>query len=242
MTIESPAFRLSPVGIEFLGELDQQGWLDLGAQLGQAGRSIGFLIGDWLNYGDGKVREGTYEKSEGGVYHDAIKITGLDYQTLANYANVARKVPRYLRKERLSFEHHRKIAPLKTDEEKEKWLRVAEKERERNGKTMSARRLAKSIAKGEVVSVGEVSLPPSDRGQDNVHPHVNRLVAFWRKMKEQGWLESAERYQIQNLMTDITPVIEIYEELRQRDLELEAHEADTASEAEGGWSAGSLSR
>jgi len=230
MTIESPAFRLSPVGIEFLADLDQQGWLDLGTQLGKAGRSIGFLIGDWLNYGDVKAKRGDYTHGEGGIYHDAIRITGLDYNTLSTYASVARKVQFSMRVENLSFDHHRKIASLKSDEEKQKWLRIAEKEREKNGKTMSARRLAKSIAKGEVVSVGEVSLPPSDRGQDNVHPHVNRLVAFWRKMKDQGWLENAERYQIQNLMTDIKPVIEIYEELRQRDRELEA---DTVIEGDG---------
>lgn len=223
-SIESPAFRLTPVGIEFLAELDQQEWAELGTKLGSAGRSIGFLIGDWLNYGDVKVREGIYQKSDGGVYHDAIAITDLDYQTLANYANISRKVPRYLRKERLSFEHHRKIAPLKGDEEKQKWLQIAETERERNGKTMSSRRLAKSILLGRVVSVEEMRTPDSDRGVDNVHPHVNRLIAFWRKMKQIGFLEHADPEQIQTMIEDLQPVLEIVLELRQaiRDAESEA--------------------
>lgn len=215
MTIESPAYRLSPVGIEFLAELDHQGWLELGTKLGNAGRSIGFLIGDWLNYGDGKVREGLYPKCEGGVYHEAIKITELDYQTLANYANVARKVPRYLRKERLSFEHHRKIAPLKTEEEKEKWLRIAEKEREKNGKTMSSRRLAKSILLGRVAKVEEMSVPENDRGIDNMCPHVTRIVVLWGKFKRSGFLENADAQAIEDMLSDLQPVLEIAQELRE---------------------------
>lgn len=210
---EGKAFRLTPVGIEFLGELDRQEWVELGKRLGNAGRSIGLLIGDWLLYGDVKVQEGVYDKDQGGVYFDAIAITGLDYQTLANYANVARKVPRYLRKERLSFEHHRRVAPLKTDDEKRMWLQVAEKEREKNGKTMSARRLAKSIAKGELVGVDEVSVPSSDRGQDNVHPHVNRIVSFWGKLTQNEWLEQSEDLQLERLLMDLEPVVDIHNKI-----------------------------
>lgn len=232
MTIESPAFRLTPVGIEFLADLDQQGWVELGTKLGNAGRSIGFLVGDWLNYGEVKAKRGDYTHSEGGIYHDAIRITGLDYNTLSTYAGVARKVQFSMRVENLSFDHHRKIAPLKTDEEKQKWLRIAEKEREKNGKTMSSRRLAKSILLGHVAKVEEMSVPENDRGIDNVHPHVNRLVAFWRKMKDQGWLQNAERSRLRNMMIDISPVVEIYKELQHRDRELAAQEPDTFSEGE----------
>jgi hypothetical protein len=213
VSIDSTAYRLSPVGIEFLAELDQQGWVELGTKLGNAGRSIGFLLGDWLNYGEAKTKRGDYSHGEGGIYHDAIKITGLDYRTLAVFAHTSRRVQFLLRNKNLSFEHHRKVAPLRTDEEKQKWLRVAEKEREKNGKTMSSRRLAKSIAKGEVVSVGEVSLPPSERGQDNVHPHVNRIVAFWGKLKENGWLQNSEDLRLERMLRDLQPVVDIYDEI-----------------------------
>lgn len=226
-SIESPAFRLTPVGIEFLAELNQQEWAELGTQLGSAGRSIGFLIGDWLNYGDGKASQGLYSKSEGGIYHDAIQITGLDYNTLRIYARVSRDVARDVRTSRLSFEHHRKIAPLKSDEEKQRWLQIAEKEMEKqNGKTMSSRRLAKSILLGRVVSVEEMRTPDSDRGVDNVHPHVNRLIAFWRKMKQIGFLEHADPEQIQTMIEDLQPVLEIVLELRQSLADAESEAVD----------------
>jgi len=212
---DPPAYRLSPVGIEFLGELDQREWADLGKQLGNAARSIGFLIGDWLNYGEAKVKYGKYSHDEGGIYHDAIKITGLDYATLEQYARVSRKVQFQVRTRNLSFEHHRKVAPLKTDEEKQKWLQIAEREREKNGKTMSSRRLAKSILLGRVATIEEMSLPDDDRGCDNVHPHVNRIVAFWGKMKRSGFLDNADMEDIQIMLDDLGPVLDIAHELQQ---------------------------
>jgi hypothetical protein len=213
---DPPAYRISPVGIEFLGELDQREWTDLGKQLGSAARSIGFLIGDWLNYGEAKVKYGEYSHEEGGIYHDAIKITGLDYKTLANYANVSRKVQFSLRKENLSFDHHRRVAPLKTDEEKQKWLQIAEKVRDKQGgKTMSSRRLAKSILLGRVATIEEMSLPDDDRGCDNVHPHVNRIVAFWGKMKRSGFVDNADMEDIQIMLDDLGPVLDIAHELQQ---------------------------
>lgn len=215
MTIESPAFRLTPVGIKFLGELDHQEWVDLGTKLGNAGRSIGFLVGDWLNYGDGKAKYGQYPHAEGGIYHDAIKITGLDYNTLRMYARVARDIQFDTRVSNLSFEHHRKVASLKDAEDKQKWLRIAEKEREKNGKTMSARRLAKSILLGRVAKVDELSVPESDRGIDNMSPHVTRIVVLWGKLKRSGFLERADADEIRDLLTELKPVLEIVQELSQ---------------------------
>jgi len=209
------ACRLTPTGIEFLQELGHDDWVTLGGRLGNAGRSLGLLIGDWLVYGDGKINAGIYPKNEGGVYHDAMIITGLDYQTLANYASVARKVPHYLRKEHLSFEHHRKVAALKDEHDKAHWLGLAELERERQqGKPMSARRLAKSILAGRVVSPEEMRTPDNDQGQDNIYPYLNRLVAFWGKLKQAGWPESTDPERLKIMIDDMQRVIDIRREMQ----------------------------
>ena len=219
-------YALTPIGIEFYGELDQATWIELGQRLGAAGRSLGFLVGDWLNYGEAKVKYGEYSHEEGGIYHEAIKITGLDYNTLSTYAGVARKVHFSMRIENLSFEHHRKVAPLKTDEEKQKWLQIAEQEREKNGKTMSSRRLARSILKGEVVDVSELSTPENDRGQNNIYPYINGLVTFWSKLKKAGWHETTEPERIRIMISDLQRVIDVYEELNAIYKEREAEQPE----------------
>ncbi len=218
---ECSAYRLTPVGIEFLGDLDQQEWAELGGKLGTAGRSVGFLIGDWLNYGEAKGPRfyGAKEDENGekpNIYSSAMRITGLDYKTLSDFASVSRKVEFPLRNGNLAFEHHKKIAPLKTDEEKRKWLQVAEKERaKQDGKPMSARRLAKSILLGRVAKPEEMQVPASDRGVDNPHPHINRLIAWWGKRKREGFLENGYPDQFETLLEDLAPVLKMAEEIRE---------------------------
>ena len=217
MTTESSAYRISPVGIEFLCELDQQAWSELGAKLGKAGRSIGFLIGDWLNYGEGKGEWGN-------AYESAMRITKLDYGVLRHYASVAKNVQLLTRVNNLSWDHHRKVAPLKTEEEKRKWLQVALQECDKqNGKPMSARRLAKSILLGRVAKVEEMSVPPNDRGIDNMSPHVTRIVVLWGKLKRSGYLGNTSVDDMLDLIDELQPVVDIVQEL---------HEA--VSEAGGG--------
>ncbi len=213
-------YQIRPEGIVFTGDVSPEEWKELGTQLGKAGRTLGFLIGDWLNYGEGKgprfygaKDDETGEKDT--IYTPAMKITGLEYKTLAEYSCVARKVKFSIRMENLSFGHHQKIAYLKTDEEKQKWLRIAAQEQNKQkNKPMSVRRLAKSIILGRVARPDEVSTPKGDRGIDNVHPHVNRLIAFWAKMKHSGFIDNAETEQITTMIEDLMPVVKIIEELQ----------------------------
>jgi len=215
MPTESPAFRLSPVGIEFLGELDQQDWIELGTKLGNVGRSVGFLIGDWLNYGDGK---GDW----GNAYENAMSITGLDYGTLKNYASVAKKVQLSLRNDNLSWDHHRRVAPLKTDEEKKKWLKLAQKERDKqNGKPMSARRLAKSILLGRVAKPEDMSVPETDRKKENMTFFVTRIVVLWGKFKRKGVVSTDDVDTMRDVIDELQPVIDIVQELREAIAEVE---------------------
>jgi hypothetical protein len=61
-------------------------------------------------------------------YRDVIAETSLDYQTLRNYAWVARRFPPKRRRERLSFQHHAEVASM-TDDEQDQWLDRAERDR-----------------------------------------------------------------------------------------------------------------
>ncbi|MGH3540794.1 MAG: LmbU family transcriptional regulator [Mycobacterium sp.] len=74
------------------------------------------LTGDWLIYG---------ERAYDDRYEQAIADTQLGYQTLRNYAWVARKIPMSRRRDTLSFGHHAEVAAL-PDDQQDSWFTRAE--------------------------------------------------------------------------------------------------------------------
>lgn len=202
------AYALTATGIEFHEDISKEEWTELGRKLGEAGRSLGFLIGDWLNYGNGKGQWGD-------TYTEAMRITGLEYKTLRDYASVSRKIKLSLRNDNLAFELHKKIAPIKDESEQRKWLEVAERQAKK-GKPMSSRRLAKSILLGRIAKESDMTLPANLKGRKNVHPYVNRLMTFWNKLKEDKWLETTDSFMLNAMLEDLQPVIEMYDEVKAR--------------------------
>jgi hypothetical protein len=73
-------------------------------------------LGDWLVFGQAKYED---------RYRRAIDSAGLDYQTLRNYAWVARKFDLSRRRDGLSFQHHAEVASLPLADQ-ELWLDRAE--------------------------------------------------------------------------------------------------------------------
>src|SRR5208282_6175958 len=113
---------LTPLGLDVLDRLTLDDWRDLGTQIGSGARSMAFVIGDWLVYAEGSNGRGAFEddipKSQnipGWLYAEGSRLTGMDVSTLANYAYVSRNVPRRVRNDRLSWEHHKKTAKLRDD-------------------------------------------------------------------------------------------------------------------------------
>lgn len=54
-------FKITPLGIEQYSQLTLEEWKNLGAYIGSAARSMAFVIGDWIMYGNtllGVVGEG----------------------------------------------------------------------------------------------------------------------------------------------------------------------------------------
>lgn len=78
-------------------------WWRVGARVFHLARCSAWWIGDWLVYG---------EDAYGDRYHQATVSLELDYQTLRNYAWVARKFTVSRRRDRLSFGHHAEVAAL----------------------------------------------------------------------------------------------------------------------------------
>lgn len=95
-------------------------WQAIGARLMKQGRSWPWKVGDWVFFGEGAYGE---------RYKEAMETTGLEYQTLANYAHVAGRFEFSRRRYELTFAHHAEVASLGSDEEQDAWLDTAIAER-----------------------------------------------------------------------------------------------------------------
>lgn len=82
--------------------LSYETWAELGARIGREAQRFQWLLGDWHNYGEARWDN----------YAEAMEATGFAYQTLANYAWVAKAVDVSRRRESLSFTHHAEVAGL----------------------------------------------------------------------------------------------------------------------------------
>jgi hypothetical protein len=92
-------------------------WRNLGQQIFVISDSSGWWLGDWLVYGQSQYPD---------RYRTAVAETSLGYQTLRNYAWVARRFSVSRRRSTLSFQHHAEVASM-AEEEQDKWLNRADK-------------------------------------------------------------------------------------------------------------------
>ena len=91
-------------------------WRHIGEQISCIAQASAWWLGDWLIYGQDKYPD---------RYKRAMLGTSLDYQTLKNYAWVARRFEPSRRRDRLSFQHHVEVAALPLTEQ-DSWLTRAE--------------------------------------------------------------------------------------------------------------------
>ncbi|WP_231949535.1 LmbU family transcriptional regulator [Alloactinosynnema sp. L-07] len=94
-------------------------WERAGHQIFRIVDSSAWCLGDWLLYGQEQYAD---------RYRQAVEAAGLDYQTLRNYAWVARKFELDRRRHGLSFQHHAEVAALPAQEQ-DQWLTRAEQAR-----------------------------------------------------------------------------------------------------------------
>src|SRR5713226_3499954 len=111
---KSVALRKS--GLVFARIIPFRTWECVGQQLFAVADSSTWWIADWLAYG-----ESTFQSR----YYEASQKTSLKYQTLRNYAWVARRFELSRRRDNLSFGHHAEVSALDRPEQ-DYWLRKAE--------------------------------------------------------------------------------------------------------------------
>jgi hypothetical protein len=191
-------FTMTQKGIQFHGDLSIDEWESIGEKLGDAERSIGFLIGDWINYAEEKWGE---------KYNDAIACTGLAYQTLANYAYIARKVEFSSREENLTIKHHLAVAKLKDPEEQKHWLNQAVKH------DLSVERLRKSLNFGRLATEEEVQGDPADRGYVTYLALLNRIRRWWARETQKAPVDEWDDDRREGLKKDFKLILDIYEAL-----------------------------
>ncbi len=202
--------RVTPLGLDIIGQLTFEEWSGLAHRVGVALRCCAFVLGDCLLYGEDRFGPPP-RASMGGPrtavsaerYGAARAATGIDEAILANYVYVARNVPRHMRRECLSWEHHRAVAKLKDESEQGRWLKLAAKEE------MTSRRLRASIIAGRVVSIEELCSPPEDPGIPNHIVPINRLAAWWRDITATDWLRRRTADQLEAMRRDFAPAVEI---------------------------------
>lgn len=151
------------VGLHFPSFLTYEEWERAGQNVARIASSSAWFIGDWVACGQSR-----YESR----YRDAIEAVGLDYQTIRNYAWVARRFDLERRRESLSFQHHAEVASLELKDQ-DHWLALAEK---LSWSRNQLRREVRSSRKG---------LRPEAEG-NVVHPlKVDRnRAARWRRAAE----------------------------------------------------------
>ena len=108
--------EVSPVGRIPRWGLSFDDWASTMQGFFEVQRSLNWLIGDGLNYGESKYGE---------AYAQAVEVTGWDYQRLADAKWVAGAVPIDVRRLDLSWTHHKYVASLEVDAQI-RWLDLAE--------------------------------------------------------------------------------------------------------------------
>lgn len=143
-------------------------WERAGRQLADVLDSSSWWLGDWLVYGKDHYID---------RYQRGIRAVGLSYQTLRNYAWVARRFPCPRRRAGLSFQHHAELASMPA-EEQDRWLERAEQQqwttKQLRGALRAARRSRQQAAVAEPSR--RFDLPGS-------------RLAWWHKAAEQSGVD-----------------------------------------------------
>ncbi|PRY36961.1 LmbU family transcriptional regulator [Umezawaea tangerina] len=160
----------SRVGLRLPATLTYEGWARAGLQIARIADSSAWCLGDWLICGQKEYRD---------RYRVAIAEAGLDYQTLRNYAWIARRFELSRRRDQLSFQHHAEVAAL-PDDEQDRWLDEAERNH------WSRNQLRETIRRSRIGS--EDLRPPPEV----VLPRVTApqaQVRWWRAAAEQDGVD-----------------------------------------------------
>ncbi|WP_254706703.1 LmbU family transcriptional regulator [Streptomyces lunaelactis] len=152
-------------------------WRNLGQHIHSISSSSAWWLGDWLLYG---------QEEYPSRYKHAVAQTSLDYQTLRNYAWVARRFESPQRVSGLSFQHHAEVAGLAADERSGLLKRALELGWSRNElrRQVKARKELAGVADGKVPA--RLKMRPNDdqrqRWQEAAEHEAVDLLAWITKI------------------------------------------------------------
>lgn len=147
-------------------------WSSIGTKLLALSDSSAWWIGDWLVFGEEEYKD---------RYRRAMRDTNLHYQTLKNYAWIARKFEPARRRAGLTLQHHVEVAAL-PPQVQDHWLDLAENFRWSRNELR--KQIRDSEAPGEIEEVSELQLRfslPRERIDRwvNAARHSNHNLVDW---------------------------------------------------------------
>jgi hypothetical protein len=129
-------------------------WKAIGEKIGMYSNGSAWWLGDWLAFGRMKY---------GRRYKEAVALTGLDYQTLRNYAVVARRFALSRRRDNLPFQHHAEVCAL-SDDDQDAWLELAAAHHwSRNDLRRNLRAAGRTSAPSQLVTIVRLAVEDSRR-------------------------------------------------------------------------------
>lgn len=161
--------KVQKTGMTFPQNMPEQSWERIGTNLRELVNSSAWWLADWLLYG-----EATYGWRR---YKEAIERTGLDYQTLRNYAWVARRFEHQRRRDGLSFAHHAEVTRLAPPEQ-DYWLRKAEQQK------WSRNELRKAVRASLAAQSDTAELSPSSGDEQQEVPRIDTTAAAERRQQK----------------------------------------------------------
>lgn len=161
-------FKLGPTGLVVKGKPSFDEWSNIGGMLRLFEQGVQWLLGDWVNFGEGEWGDKTAQVI------DAERFTE---STIRVYAWTAAKVPPKNRIPGLSYSHHQTVAEF-TPSEQEKWLTRALKH-DWSISDLKREIKAKKLGTGPVMPevVGEVRLADEADGQE----WIRQMTALGRE-------------------------------------------------------------
>ncbi|MGW1278679.1 LmbU family transcriptional regulator [Streptomyces tsukubensis] len=154
------------VGLQMPAQLAYDEWERSGRQLAGVLDSSSWWLGDWLVYGKDHYTD---------RYQRGIRAVGLSYQTLRNYAWVARRFDLTRRRPALSFQHHAELASMPA-EEQDFWLDRAE---QRQWTTKQLRGALRAARRGE-------EPPKAPAGPSRRLELPGNRLQWWHRAAEQS--------------------------------------------------------
>jgi len=197
--------QLFITGAKLKPGLTREQWASMWPSLRAINGAINFVLGDWVNYALDNFKSN--EKNENGEekeikFSELVKATETEYFTLSGAAWVCRSVPFCLRRQNLTWSHHKEVASITNRKDQIKYLDLAEKNE------WSVSELRQRIREDQSTEDEEVCEQQSTVG---FIPRVWVLegVRSLRNAKVEAW----PREKKAALREELKPIVELYNQL-----------------------------